>query len=100
MRLLRVIRGDSMIYLTHHDVDAADDGGDIGDEAATADFVRDAEVTEATGTGADSQRDVFFVGATDDMEAHLPAWAFGFGGAFAEGQGAVRFTVAAHSVSL
>ena len=35
------------VDLTHDDVDAADDGRHVGDEAAAADFVGDAQVTKA-----------------------------------------------------
>src|SRR5581483_9332106 len=40
------------IDFTHDDVEGADDGGDVGDEAAAAQFVSDGEVAEGARTRA------------------------------------------------
>src|ERR1051326_573497 len=66
------------VNLTHDDVDAADDGGNIGDEAALADGVGDAEIGKARRLGADAERYGILGRPADDVEAHLTAWAFRF----------------------
>src|SRR5207253_2033053 len=53
-----------------------DDGGNVGDEAAAAELVGDGEVAEGAAAGADAPGDGAAV--ADDVEAHLPAGAFGF----------------------
>src|SRR5688500_12557310 len=64
------------VDLAHHDVQRADDGWDVGDQAAAAQFVGDREVAERTAAGADSPGDRAAV--ADDHEAHLAAGGFGF----------------------
>src|SRR5262245_36934083 len=79
------------VDFAHDDVDAADDGGDIGDEAAPAEHVTDAQVAETAGLGADTQRDIFLGVAADHVEAHLTARAFGLDIGLAGRQMARRF---------
>src|ERR1019366_3035600 len=66
--------------------DRADDGGDVGDQAAFADFAGDAQVREARRAGANAQRNLTFRRAADDVKAHLPARAFGLDIRFASGE--------------
>src|SRR5206468_1384464 len=68
--------GQLPINLAHDDIERADDGGDVGDEAAAAELVGDGEVAEGAAAGADAPGDRAAV--ADDIEAHLPAGAFGF----------------------
>src|SRR5438034_9903152 len=72
------------IDLPHYDVEGADDGGDVGDEAAAAELVGDGEVAEGAGAGAGSPGDGAAV--ADEVEAHLAAGAFGFHVGFALGE--------------
>src|SRR5207247_1642508 len=66
-------RSDSPIYLAHDDVDAADDGGDIGDQAVAADLVGDAQVGEARRARPHAQRHRVLRRSADDVEPHLSA---------------------------
>ena len=74
------------IDLAHDDVDGADDGGDVGDEAAAADFVRDAEIGKAGRASADAEGDGILRGPAHDVEAHLSARALGLHVGFAGGE--------------
>src|SRR5262249_10810829 len=71
------------INLPHHDVDGADDGGDVGDEGVPRDLVAHREVGHAGGAGADAEGDVFLGVAAADVEAHLATRAFGLTVGFA-----------------
>src|SRR4029078_10541239 len=72
------------IDLAHHDVERADDGRDVGDEASFAEFMRHREIAERTRTGAGSPGDGGTV--ADNVEAHLAARALSFQVGLAFGQ--------------
>src|SRR5438874_7508120 len=78
------------INLPHDDVDRANDGGDVGDQAAATDFVRYAEIAKAGGSCPHTQRDGIFGGPGDDVKAHLAAGAFGFHVGFSRRQSSRR----------
>src|SRR5262245_26837436 len=63
------------VDLAHDDVERADDGGDVGDQAAAAELVGDGEVAEAGAASAGPPGDR--VAVADDVEAHLAAGSFG-----------------------
>src|SRR5262249_47194147 len=74
------------IHLPHHKIQAAYNRRNVGDQAAAADGVGDAQVTEARRAGADAQGYGVFGRAADDVEAHLAARGFGFDVGLAGGQ--------------
>src|SRR5262245_56081168 len=73
----------SSVDLAHDDVDAADDGRHVGNQTAATQFVRHAQVREATRPRPHTQRHALLRGSADHMETHLPARAFRFNIAFA-----------------
>jgi len=64
------------INLSHHNIQRADDGRHIGDQATAAKFVRNRQIAEATAARSCSPGDRTAI--TDDVKAHLPARGFGF----------------------
>src|SRR5215471_20207517 len=68
--------GQLSVDLAHHDIQRADDRGDIRDQAAAAKLVCDREIAERAGAGAGPPGNRTAV--ADNHEAHLTAWAFRF----------------------
>jgi hypothetical protein len=47
LRVMTTVAAALPVYLSHDDVDGADDGGDVGDQAARANLAGDTEVRHA-----------------------------------------------------